>query len=482
MTQNLILPGNPRYQPRQLQTDFGYDNLYVPLGRLELATLRTLGDLGVIPEQDLQLLTKEIEQAVLGIQTTEVDHIERTVTRHDVRAWIRLAQEHLPQRLRAWVHIPLTSYDALDTARSLQFASAHYEVVRPNAMRIILLLAQQVERFADQIQIGRTHGQHALPITVGFWLATILNRILENLKLMDQFAAGLVGKVSGAVGAYNAQEGLGITELAGERSFEERVLEKLGLKAGNISTQIVQPEPLAYYLFSCLMLSGALGQFGRDCRHLMRTEIAEVREYFEAGQVGSSAMPHKRNPINFENIEGMWHRNKWEFGKVLEVMISEHQRDLVGSSILRDLPILVVNLTQQMNTLLRTGEDGSTFLERIEIDPEACERNFALSSKVILAEPLYIALQMAGYEGDAHQLVNERAMSLSQQEDISLIVAMERIGEEDVTVRQALEAIPQDIRTLLASPERYIGKAGEKAREIAAIAHTFLASQDSQGG
>jgi len=185
------------------------------------------------------------------------------------------------------------------------------------AKRTVSLLADLVEKFASQVQIGRTHGQHALPITVGFWLATILQRILYNWKQMEVYSEGLVGKISGAVGAYNAQVGLQLEQRCGSKTFEDRVLEKLGLSPAKISTQILLPEPLAYFLFSCVITSASFGQLGRDCRHLMRTEIAEVMESFEKDQVGSSTMAHKRNPINFENIEGMWLKTKMNLVKSL---------------------------------------------------------------------------------------------------------------------------------------------------------------------
>ncbi|MDP3901112.1 MAG: lyase family protein, partial [bacterium] len=222
-------------------------------------------------------------------------------------------------------------------------------------------------------------------------------------------------------------------------------------------------------------LSAAFGQFGRDARHLMRTEIAEVREQFQEGQVGSSTMAHKRNPINFESLEGMWLRTRKEFLGVTDTLISEHQRDLVGSSLMRDFPIIVVNLTQQLNTLLRKGkEDPRPFLERLIIDPEACERNFALSSGVILAEPLYLALQMAGYEGDAHGFVNDKAMPLSQKKGILLIEATEELARDNAEVRAALEAIPGDVRRLFAYPHEYTGKARDKALEVARAAREFF--------
>jgi adenylosuccinate lyase len=332
------------------------------------------------------------------------------------------------------------------------------------------ILASLVERFADQIQIGRTHGQHALPITVGFWLATVLSRILYNAEQMDKYAKGLVGKISGAVGASNALVGLGIAERCGSKSFEERVLSKIGLKPARISTQILPPEPLAYFLYSCCMLTASIAQLGRDCRHLMRSEIGEVVEEFEAGQEGSSAMPHKRNPINFENLEGMFIRTKNEFGKVMDTLISEHQRDLVNSSVARDFPIIVVNLQQQLNTLLRKNKQGVPFLDRISIDPEACDKNFRMNAHVIMAEALKGALKMAGYRGDTYSLINKNLMPLASKEKMPLIEVFNAVADKDEELRAVRSHMPNEIVNLLHHPRSYIGNAKEKALEIASLA------------
>ena len=480
-TPNLMLPGNSRYQPKELVPIFGYDNLYRSVAEVELAVLETLGDIGIIPTSDFALLTQEHKQALLGITTTQVDEREK-VTRHDIRAWVQLGQEILPLQLRRWLHVPLTSYDALDTARqAIQFFRAHRDVVGPLVDRLMTVLAAKVEGNLRVVQIGRTHGQHALPITVAFWLATLLSRILTNTQRMDQFSKGLVGKISGAVGAYNAQVGLGISARCGDTSFEERVLGRLGLKAGTISTQILPPEPLAYYLFSATMMSAALAQLGRDCRHLMRTEIGEISEPFGKHQVGSSTMAHKRNPIVFESVEGAWLRTKNEFGKVLDTAISDHQRDLVGSSVARDFPIILVNLVVQLGNLLRAGggEDKRSFIERIRVDTEACDRNFAMQAPVILAEPLYIALQMAGYEGDAHDLVNHQAMNLVRTGKVeNLFQAVWQLAELNLLLDQAMRQIPGEVIALLNDPRGYTGMANEKAMEVCDRVREYLPGRE----
>lgn len=468
----MALPGNPRYQPKELRHIFGYDFLMAPVGRVEIASLLTLGEIGVIPEHEIALLTPGVEQQVLSILTTEVDRLERSGINHDIRAWIAAAKAVSPEALHRWWHVLLTSYDPLATARILQFTRAQKEVVDPLSRGVIYLMANLVEKYSAELQIGRTHGQHALPITVGFWLATILQRWLYNAQEMREKADRLVGKISGAVGACNAQVGLGIADRCGDYSFEARVLDKLGLKPAVISTQILPPEPLAYYLHACLMQSLALAQFGRDGRHLMRSEIGELMEPDDA-QGSSSTMAHKVNPINFENLEGMAIKNMAEHHKVEMIMISEHQRDLVGSSVARDFPIMVVNLVQQLNTLLRRNKQGVPFLSRLQVSRQALERNFAMSQDVILAEPLYIALQMAGYEGSAYDLVNKALMPLAKARGVSLIQVAEERAHDDEHLAHILGHIPDRVMSMLHSPREYTGRAPEEALKIVDLARDF---------
>ena len=470
---NLFLPGNLRYQPEEMIASFGYDNLYKKVAEVEIATLRTLGEIGVIPKEEMETLQPWIVKKILSVPTTEIDKIEREITHHDIRAWVRKAQEIINGKLSRWVHIPLTSYDAIDTARALQFRDAYQYALSPAISEVVSLFTELVRKFAGQIQIGRTHGQHALPITVGFWLATILNRIVHNWQEIDYYSNGLVGKISGAVGAHNAQIGLKFSNPDEQKTFEAKVLQKLNLKPARISTQITPPEPLGYFLFSCCMLSATLAQFGRDCRHLMRSEIAEVVESFEVGQVGSSTMAHKRNPLTFEGLEGMWIRTKNEFGKVLDTLISEHQRDLVGSSVARDFPIIPINLQQQLNVLLKKNKEGVPFLSRITVDQDACQRNFEMSSHLILAEPLYIALQMAGFPGDAHELVNRKLVPMATERKVLLVEILEEYAGNDIDLQKTISAIPGDVWELLHHPENYTGDAEKKALEIAMYAEEW---------
>jgi len=472
---NLSMPGNPRYQPKDLVEIFGYDNLAPFLVRVELAVMRALMGRGIIPSEDAVLLTKEREERLYAITTSQMDKVEREITKHDIRALVRLMQECLPPQLARWVHVPLTSFDVLETARALQFKTAHEKVVGPKLAKVISLFSERALEYADVPQIGRTHGQHAVPITVGFWLATVLDRILASGVEMGKRAEELCGKISGPVGAYNAQKALGIQAEAGKGSLEDEVLNSLGLETPLISTQILAPEPMAYYLFACTMLSAALAQFANDCRHLMRTEIAELGEPFEAGQVGSSTMAQKRNPVTFENICGMWLRNRNAFGLVFDTLVSEHQRDLVGSSLMRDFPQIIVNLVHQLDALLRLGgANKQPFLARISVDVLRCRQNVDMTRGVILAEPAYLVLQMYGYEGDAHELINHTVVPLVGSTGLTFYDALSQVAERDRDVKLVWDQVPHELKELFGHPEKYTGRAVAATQQICAFAGTFV--------
>lgn len=452
---NDVLPGNPRYQPRSMVPYFGYDNLVKTWIEVELALLDVLADLGVIPKEEYSLLTPEVREIIKTITTTEVGQRERKVTEHDVRALVQLIRERIKHsfQLRRWIHFGATSFDIRDTGSILAYKRAFFEVELPAIDTLIGILAEIVEKYAETRQIGRTHGQHALPITVGFWLATILSRLLDCRKRLLATCNGLRGKFSGAVGAYNAQVGLL------EKNIEKQVLAKLNLLPADISTQILPIEPLADFLHAHVLLSACLAQLGRDCRHLQRSEIQEIREKFEGAQVGSSTMPHKRNPVSFENAEGIFIIVKNEYGKVLDVLISEHQRDLVGSSVSREFPGILVLVQYQLERMIKV-------VAKMEIDPKALKKNFDQSAHLVLAEPIYLALQMAGYEGDSHKFVNEVLVPRATPEK-PLITILEELAKENSSLAEIVNRIPTEVMALLRSPNDYIGLAVEKARIIA---------------
>jgi adenylosuccinate lyase len=202
----------------------------------------------------------------------------------------------------------------------------------------------------------------------------------------------------------------------------------------------------------------------------MRTEIGELAEAFGKDQTGSSTMGHKRNPINFENTEGMWIKNKNEFGKVMDTLISEHQRDLVNSSVMRDFPIILINLMYQLNTLLRVKKDDEQkvpFIGRVKFDSKRLRENFEKNAHLIMAEPIYISLQLSGYEEDAHYLVNHILTPQAQKTGLPMAELLEAKAKTDEKIAKALFAMPPEVKEMLWHPEEYTGKARDKALEVA---------------
>jgi len=480
---NLSLPGNPRYQPKDLKPVMGYDYLARYFVWVELAVIDVFGKGGVIPPAVYALLTDEIRADVLSITTTEMDTREREVTGHDIRALVQLIQERMPEELRRWVHVPLTSYDVIDTARAVMFKVAHREVVRPKMKRILALFAELMTKHADDLQIGRTHGQHATPITFGFWLTTVGRRLFDDITAADDSVSKLVGKIAGPVGAKNALVWLEIAldppKTFGMRFLDRSVGFELHVDMAPIATQIVPPEPLARYLNDLLLLSAALAQFADDCRQLMRSEIGEIGEEFQEAQVGSSTMAHKRNPVTFEGVIGAYTKNVSEYAKVLMTLTSEHQRDLTASSVMRDFPVIVVNLVTQIDALLRPGKkDKRPFLARIFFNKERARERALEARELALAEPLYLLLQTAGqYPGDAHDLVNHGIVPrLAGGAHSTMFEAVEEVASGNTGLSAAWKGMSDKARHLFGpaedqtdvSREPYAGEAGQLARQTAA--------------
>ncbi len=475
---NDLLPGLYRYQPKSLIPYFGYNSTAKYITKVEIALLESFKKLGIMPERAVKAFTPEAKEKLLSIMTTQMDLVENEETKHDIRAWVKMAHAHLNPDLRRFVHLTLTSYDPISTGSALQYKDAHFKAIAPLIRKVIEGFIFLIKENESVPQIGRTHGQHAEPITFGFWFATVLQRILYNAEKMDLHANEFVGKISGAVGNSLAQVQSGIDGKAKsieKKSFERIVLAELGLKPAQISTQILPPEPLAYYLFSCVGLASSLAQFARDCRHLMRTEINEIRTKKSKGQAGSSAMPHKNNPIDFEQIEGMYIDIKHDFGKVLDNMISEHQRDLVGSSILRKLPMILIDLACQLERLTKEDKSGEMFLKRLVIDKERAKANIALRGDLIYSEMLYVLLAQADYDGDAHSVISEYIVPKCVEEGLLLIEGARRVAKErkDRSLIAALKTITTD-GVLGFDKAILTGKSAHKAREIVELAEQYL--------
>jgi len=244
-------------------------------------------------------LFASIEAAAESVDPAEV-YEEEEKTRHNIRALVNVLQRKVPADVASLVHLGATSVDILDTAKSLSIRDATRRVVLPLLARVEVELCRLAMDESETAQVGRTHGQHAVPLTFGFALAEYASRLGKCVLRARELAGDLRGKLAGAVGSYNALS----MSYPDPEAVEERFLARLGLEASEHSTQLIEPEPLLRLLLELNASFGVMANLADDLRNLQRTEIGEVRESFAQGQVGSSTMPQKRNPDPAELIRG----------------------------------------------------------------------------------------------------------------------------------------------------------------------------------
>ena len=412
--------------------------------RVEGALVKVLARRGICSQE----VAREIQAAIEQITPEEV-YEEELKTRHDIRALVNCIQRKVSPAARPYVHFTTTSFDIVDTANSLRFREVSEKLLLPKLYELEKLLMEIALREKDTLQIGRTHGQHAVPITFGFAMAEYVSRLGNRIREVREKSQKLVGKIAGAVGAYNAS----YLFFADPEEFEKEVLAELGLEPGPVSTQIVEPEPMTDFIHALVSCFGVLANLSDDMRHLQRSEIGEVGEYFAAEQVGSSTMPHKRNPINYENVKSLW--KKFMPGMVTVYMdqISEHQRDLTNSASARFLPEIAAGLLMAVQRLQRV-------LGRMQVDKENLRKNFDLSKEMIVAEPLYILLASHGHP-DAHEAVRRLTLEAEQKG-----VPLRELLQEKEELKAYWERFTEKQRDLLLNPECYTGIAADKTVRV----------------
>lgn len=410
---------------------------------VETAIIIVMERYGIVPKG----AGEEMKKAFRSVTPEEV-YEEELKTKHNIRALVNVMQRYVGNDLAPYIHLSATSEDITGTATALRIRDAFYRVVIPLCIDFVEVLLGIAETEADTVQIGRTHGQHAVPITVGYLFSGYADRFGGRLLRILDALENLRGKLSGAVGAYNASS-LFIDD---PRRFEEDVLEELGLRAANFSSQIVEPEYLLDLLHPVVSALGVLANIADDMRHLQRTEIGEMGERFEKGQVGSSTMPHKRNPWNFEHVKSMWKEFLPRMVTRYMDQISEHQRDLTNSASGRFVVEIVAAFSLAVDRMLKQ-------LKKLIIDYENLKKNIEQTRGMFLAEPLYILLASRGIK-DAHTIVREATLK-AEREGRSVLDMV----EQDVNFKAIVDL---DVwKKLRQSPDRYVGKSAERARDIA---------------
>jgi adenylosuccinate lyase len=276
-----------------------------------------------------------------------------------------------------------------------------------------------------------------------------VSRLGSSILKIKKNANNLRGKMAGAVGAYNASS----LFFEAPIKFEQEVLEELGLKQSPISTQIVEAEFLVDYLHGIISAFGILANLSDDMRHLQRNEIGEVGEFFETKQVGSSTMPQKRNPINFENVKSMWKEFMPRIMTVYMDQISEHQRDLTNSASMRFIPEMLAGFYVSVVRLNKV-------MSELVVDINNMKKNFMMSRDVVIAEPLYILLAANGHP-NAHEYVRELSTKafLKKMPLLTIIT-------KDKSVQPYLKKFNKKQIEILNNPEKYIGISVKKTEMI----------------
>ncbi|MBI2659041.1 adenylosuccinate lyase [Candidatus Woesearchaeota archaeon] len=381
--------------------------------------------------------------------TPEQVYAEEDRIRHNIRALTNCIRNKVGDEAKPFVHFTATSYDIIATADALRYKEFTNNALVPELLKFESTLINLALREKGTIQIGRTHGQHAEPITFGFAIAQYVSRLGNSILKIKRSANNLKGKMAGAVGAYNASS-LFFDEPV---KFEEQVLAELGLKASPISTQIVEAEFLVDYLNNIISAFGVIANLADDMRHLQRNEIGEVGEFFESKQVGSSTMPQKRNPINFENVKSMWKEFMPRMTTMYMDQLSEHQRDLTNSASMRFIPEMLAGFYVSAVRLDKV-------MSGLAVDKQNMERNFGMGKNMIIAEPLYILLAANGHP-DAHEYVREMTLKsqLTKQPLISLV-------KKDESIRHYFKKFSKKQLEMINNPEKYTGIAEEKAEMV----------------
>jgi len=434
-----------RNKDRDKLTAYLSEEAYIKhLAKVEAALSQTLADMGICSQEIANEITKACEQV-----TAEEVYKEEDRIKHDVRALANSIRKRVSDKAKPFVHFSSTSFDIINTGNVLRYKRFVTDVLLPKLIDLEKVWIEIAEREKNTIQVGRTHGQHAEPITFGFTMAEYVDRLGDRILRILEANENLRGQMSGAVGSYNASSLL----VKDPFDFEEKIMSKLGLKPSLHSTQIIPPEPtldLAHAIVSCF---GVLANFADDMRHLQRTEIGEVGEFFASDQVGSSTMPHKKNPINFENVKSLWKAIMPRIVTVYMDQISEHQRDLTNSASGRFLIEIFASMYLSADRLLSVSN-------KLHVDKERMKANFNLHKDLLAAEPLYILLAAYNHP-DAHETVKQLTLRARAEKK-----PLQELALADKKLSEYINKFKLEQKKFIQNPETYIGKAVEKTENV----------------
>ncbi len=380
---------------------------------VELAACAAWSELGVIPREDVELLYERASFDINRIHAIEQE------TRHDVVAFTRAVSESLGEE-RKWVHYGLTSSDVVDTAWMVRLKQANV-YLREAMQRITDCLADRAREHKNTLMMGRTHGVHAEPTTLGLKFALYFAEMKRHEIRFDQVAEEMrVGKISGAVGTF--------AHIPPE--VERITCEKLGLRPAEVSTQVLQRDRHAHYMSVLALIGSTLEKIAVEIRGLQKSEVREVEEAFGVGQKGSSAMPHKRNPIGSENITGCARLLRGYMVSAYENVALWHERDISHSSVER---VIIPDATTVLHYALHRM---ASILERLVVYPDNMRRNMDRTFGLYNSQRLLLKLIDTGMSREeAYDLVQPRAMQAWEEQR-----SFREIVEEDDVITSHLTA------------------------------------------
>ncbi len=382
-----------RYTRPEMGHIWSVENKYGKWLQVELAVCEVLAQDGRIPPEDLQEI---LSKARFDVE--RIDEIERE-THHDVIAFLTSVAENVGPASRH-IHEGLTSSDVLDTAFALQLGEAS-QMLMEDMVRLLEVLKRRACEFKDTVMMGRSHGIHAEPITFGLKFALWYAEMQRNLDRLRHAASSVkTGMISGAVGTYANID----------PSVEQRVCRKLGLEPEPVSNQVIQRDRHAEFFTTLALIGCSIEKVAVEIRHLQRTEVREAEEYFSAGQKGSSAMPHKRNPIASENLSGLARVLRGNALAAMENVPLWHERDISHSSVER---IIGPDSTILLDYMLRrlTG-----VLDRLTVYPQNMLKNMQLTGSLHFSQQVMLALTRQGItREDAYLMVQRNAMDVWAQ-------------------------------------------------------------------
>ncbi len=378
---------------------------------LEIHACEAQAELGIVPEQAIPVIRDRADFSVERIL-----ELEQTLN-HDVIAFLTNVAENVGENSR-FIHLGLTSSDVVDTSLSAITRKAGL-LLRTGVQDLIEVISARAVEFKYTPMIGRTHGIHAEPTTFGLKLALWREELKRDLIRLDRAVDGIsYGKISGAVGTY-----------ANIDPFVERyVCEKLDLKPSPVSTQILQRDRHAEFLSTLAIVGGSLEKFATEIRHLQKTEVLEAEEYFAKGQKGSSAMPHKRNPITCERVAGLSRVLRGYALAGFEDQSLWHERDITHSSVER---VILPDATITLDYMLAKMKG---IVENMFVYPENMLRNLNSTNGLIFSQQVLLALTKKGMQReDAYALVQEHAMRVWRER-----VHLKALFEGDETIMEVL--------------------------------------------